>query len=341
MRLNEITKKTGLTKKAIHFYIEEDLINPIKNDDNGYYDFDQNDLIRLNQISLFRKTGLSIQTIKDCFQYPTLLNFFLHRQVNIIKQNVLYELNTLSKLEYIINNAPPNLTPNDLIDTELKESNVDHVIIDQLFSINDSRMVAILVWTPFLNMKVDEYRKFLWDKISNELRLQFDYNLVYIMRLIYQLTPKQISDSSIKVYKLYQEFKNTNEQNLPFIAETLLKKIISFCDNRTLVDKWLLLKKPVLEPVMSLYHSSSSTLLKEYNPDFVICSQKLNIICKLTIEIINQDPKTKELLNHRLNINFDNLDDDMNELIFIMYFEDSIYNCLTIDELQEYVFKND
>ncbi|HHW23199.1 MAG TPA: MerR family transcriptional regulator [Clostridiaceae bacterium] len=63
MLINEVSKITGLTKKAIEYYTLHGLISP-KVLENGYRDFDENDIDRLNKISVLRKLGISIDEIK-------------------------------------------------------------------------------------------------------------------------------------------------------------------------------------------------------------------------------------------------------------------------------------
>jgi Predicted transcriptional regulators len=63
MLINETSKITNLTKKAIEYYTEQNLIFPdLLN--NGYRDFSSNDIERLKKISILRKLGLSTGEIK-------------------------------------------------------------------------------------------------------------------------------------------------------------------------------------------------------------------------------------------------------------------------------------
>lgn len=63
MLINEASKITNLTKKAIEYYMEQKLVLPVVLD-NGYRDFSENDVERLKRISVFRKLGLSTEEIK-------------------------------------------------------------------------------------------------------------------------------------------------------------------------------------------------------------------------------------------------------------------------------------
>jgi len=64
MLINEVCKITGLTKKAIEYYMEKGLIAP-RIEENGYRRFDSEDVARLKEISVLRKLGLSIPEIRS------------------------------------------------------------------------------------------------------------------------------------------------------------------------------------------------------------------------------------------------------------------------------------
>lgn len=63
MLINETSKVTNLTKKAIEYYIEQKLVFPTILE-NGYREFSEEDIERLKKISIFRKLGLSIEEVK-------------------------------------------------------------------------------------------------------------------------------------------------------------------------------------------------------------------------------------------------------------------------------------
>jgi len=64
MLINEVCKECSLTKKAIEYYIEQELIFPeIQN--NGYRDFSNEDILMLKKVSVLRNLGLSVSDIRD------------------------------------------------------------------------------------------------------------------------------------------------------------------------------------------------------------------------------------------------------------------------------------
>ncbi len=64
MKINEICKLTGLTKKAIEYYQIKGLITPIMKE-NGYREFTEGDLEQLNTIALLKKLELTVDEIKQ------------------------------------------------------------------------------------------------------------------------------------------------------------------------------------------------------------------------------------------------------------------------------------
>lgn len=66
MKINEVEKITGLTKKAIRLYEVRGLIT-VGRSENGYRDYSENDVSILERIKLLRTAGVSITDIKLLF----------------------------------------------------------------------------------------------------------------------------------------------------------------------------------------------------------------------------------------------------------------------------------
>lgn len=61
--INEVSKIAGLTKKAIEYYVERELLYPSILE-NGYRDFSKAQVEQLQKISILRKLGISTEDIK-------------------------------------------------------------------------------------------------------------------------------------------------------------------------------------------------------------------------------------------------------------------------------------
>ncbi len=64
MRINEIAEKVGMTKRAIKWYEEKQLLS-VKKDENGYRNYTEEDAVTLKTISIYRKLGIGIPDIRE------------------------------------------------------------------------------------------------------------------------------------------------------------------------------------------------------------------------------------------------------------------------------------
>ena len=64
-KLKEIMGITGLSKRTLHYYDEIGLLFADKNKENGYREYSQRDLIKLQKIMLLKALDLDLKDIKD------------------------------------------------------------------------------------------------------------------------------------------------------------------------------------------------------------------------------------------------------------------------------------
>lgn len=119
MKIKEVEQMTGITSHNIRFYEKENLISPQRNSENGYREYTERDVERLNVIKLLRLLDVPVKSIRDCLEGRTALGEILEGQVGHIgeqvaslKQNqVLCE--SLLELNLDIETVPREL-PNDI-----------------------------------------------------------------------------------------------------------------------------------------------------------------------------------------------------------------------------------
>ena len=94
MLVNEVCKMCQLTKKAIEYYIEQDLVTPSVLE-NGYRDFSKEDVLLLKKISVLRGLGMTVADIQNvlCSRNATL---------NEISQKKLLEITLLHEKQQLI-----------------------------------------------------------------------------------------------------------------------------------------------------------------------------------------------------------------------------------------------
>ncbi|EEF68441.1 MerR family transcriptional regulator [Holdemania filiformis] len=335
MRVQEVCKKTGLSRKAVHFYIQEGLVRPAKNQ-NGYYDLSEADVKTLEIIQRLRQLDLPIEVIHEAFRYPISLNFFLHRHVYQRKQKINEMAAQLEVIRYILERIPCNATPDLLL--KLPRQHFDPLppnhLADSLGVVSDARMIAILLLAPFLDIEVDPYRQFLWDRISSELRLQFKENLTVLQQLIYHLSAQQIQRSTEAQYALFLRLSQGDSLE-PFEAE-LLNQCRLLNEDEQLQVVWVLLYELILRPTLEFYQSALLGLMMEFSDRFTLCMRRLEAILKN----IQEDPAPLPLIERlktTLHGKFE-LGQGLNSDLFLVYtFSCSLFSSCTVEQLQEWL----
>jgi len=94
LKINEVMKETGLTKKAIYYYESEGLIKPQKNPDNNYRNYSEEDVRKLIIINILRRLDVPIKSIGDIIKNSVSIKEVLkdqlaltNRKINILLQN--------------------------------------------------------------------------------------------------------------------------------------------------------------------------------------------------------------------------------------------------------------
>lgn len=109
MYRQEVCRLTGLTKKALEYYIAQGVVCPALLD-NGYRSFSQQDVEWLKKVSVYRKLGISVQQIKllqqQSNQKDTLRRMVLKKQ--------LYQQNEQKKQQLLLQYCDNNCTWNQL-----------------------------------------------------------------------------------------------------------------------------------------------------------------------------------------------------------------------------------
>ena len=64
MTIKDVEERTGLSRSNIRFYEKEKLIEPSRNESNGYRDYSENDVENIKKIAYLRTLGISIEDIR-------------------------------------------------------------------------------------------------------------------------------------------------------------------------------------------------------------------------------------------------------------------------------------
>ena len=98
MKIKQVEELVGITKKNIRFYEEQGLLK-VERAENGYREYHQEDVARLQEIKLFRKMDISIEEMRALFERKKSLQVCLeqhlreleHRKEGITKMQDICE----------------------------------------------------------------------------------------------------------------------------------------------------------------------------------------------------------------------------------------------------------
>ncbi len=204
--ISQIAKMFNITTNKIRFYEKKGLLDPIRQQDNQYRMFNQNDIIRLQSILLYRSIGLNIESIRNIL-------------VNNHKDNYLSHFNNQWKL---INDEIHRLniirdSLGQVIDTIYEETG-EYTINDNLLEIiNESNKLNAIKneWQDKWNF--NNWAKSYDDDVKKdigELNIYENYNL--ILQTVYDLVEssnkkaQRILEIGVGTGNLAGKFLNSN-----------------------------------------------------------------------------------------------------------------------------------
>ncbi len=202
MLVNQISKTTGLTKKAIEYYTIQGLVSPSILD-NGYRNYSENDIETLNKISVLRKLDMSIEEIRSILSDST--NTAL--QVISVRKELDFQRKTARKA--LINKLSSGNFYSE-VSLELKMIENSRTIIDKIseaFPGNYGRFIC-LHFAQFLNEPIrTETQQTAYEKIISFLDSTPSFDLPeelneYLIEGTKHIGTEQIKDmiESIKKY---------------------------------------------------------------------------------------------------------------------------------------------
>ena len=87
MKIKQVEELVGITRKNIRFYEDQGLLN-VERAENGYREYHQEDVIRLQEIKLFRKMDISIEEMKLLFEKKKSLQICLEQHLKELEHRM-------------------------------------------------------------------------------------------------------------------------------------------------------------------------------------------------------------------------------------------------------------
>lgn len=88
MTIKEVEEQTGLTRSNIRFYEKEKLIEPSRNDKNGYREYSEKDVENIKKIAYLRTLEISIEDIRNIISDKVSLAEIIKNQTSTIQTQI-------------------------------------------------------------------------------------------------------------------------------------------------------------------------------------------------------------------------------------------------------------
>ena len=88
MKIKDVEERIGLSRSNVRFYEKEKLIEPSRNESNGYRDYSENDVENIKKIAYLRTLGISIEDIRSIISGKVTLQETLERQNEILNSQI-------------------------------------------------------------------------------------------------------------------------------------------------------------------------------------------------------------------------------------------------------------
>ena len=204
--ISQIAEMFNITTNKIRFYEKKGLLEPIRKYDNQYRKFNEEDIVRLQSILLYRSIGLSIDAIKNILRNNEKENYLTHfnNQWKLVNDEI-HRLNTIRKsLEQVI-------------DKIYEETNDYRIKEDLLEIINESNKL-----NNIKNEWKDKWNFNSWAKSydndvkkdNGELKIYRNYELILqsVYEVVEELNRKnsKILEIGVGTGNLASKFLNNN-----------------------------------------------------------------------------------------------------------------------------------
>ena len=309
MRIQLLSEKTGVTKRNIHFYIKEQLLNPKSDSTNGYYDFSEKDYEQLVLIKHFRDMGLSISNIKALLNNPASAEYYLRMHIGRLEQEIEILSQNKDQILSILERLPVNPEFQDMYNFTTQQASLAQTNSIPLY---DGKLVNHFLWRTFWqNEELSEYQQYLWDKM-NKLTDSREKNEHYakVYDYLCQQDQKKINILYRERNTHFNRIADLSEQEVPAYAEEMKHSIEEFIHDKMAIKQWKEHYHSFLVPQMYIFTGEIGRLAKEMSPFYAAYQNHSSEACRIVYEwLVSEDGADlhKEIL-HTLE-GFVNLED--------------------------------
>lgn len=280
MRLGDVVKLTGLTKRTIYFYIEEHFLSPDVNPSNGYYDFSVEDVERLKVLKQLRKADFSIKDIHAMLKHPATAYLYVQKQIETLKKERELLNQKIISLQNLHERMPLLVSDETFSDAVFHTDFPDNTVTIIQDGESDARLISLYLWGPFLkDIPMTEYRQFLWSKLVAAACRSDSADLKLLKSYLYSLTAEELDEEFNQRTRHIQQIAGLSELTISEYIERAKRFIKKISCDTAFASTWKKNYHNLTLPTTTLYDSDFNTLAAEISPCFSVYYENIHKCC--------------------------------------------------------------
>ena len=282
MKIQEVCKRTGLSKRNIHFYIKEKLLLPEMNEENGYYNFCEKDFHRLLVVRELRRAGMAISSIRSILNTPTVAGYYLRIHANQLKKEIRHQEQIVESMEYILGMLPVNPTLENVFEISQAAGIPEPLSAERLetYESGDHSMVNQFLWMGFLpEEELTEYQQYLWNKLNYITGNPDNQNYRKIKQFLSALPQEQLDLLLTYRHQHERQIAAFDEEQCCHYIENMKEAIRAGFAHDCWMKHWKENYELYYYPMSDIYDSDVRELVAEISPWFSSYLHNIHLIC--------------------------------------------------------------
>ncbi|WP_370828296.1 MerR family transcriptional regulator [Fournierella massiliensis] len=252
MRIAQVSECTGIHRKTIHHYIQLGLVCPATEQENGYYDFSQEDLRRLQTIQRLRLLDCPLSLIRELLDHPRLSRFLLDRMIQQKKRQIETGQWQIQQLEQLVRQAPlDNMEQSDRLWAELPE----HLPPPrQSLTRQEASFLVSYFWGTFLQgLEMNEYRRYLWERLVDRLLEMHQPPLLALRGFLETVPPQKLEIMFVENDRHVRRIVELDSASIPAQVEQMARQLEEKLEDPAFVRDWRENYEHFVQPAAELY----------------------------------------------------------------------------------------
>lgn len=280
MKLREVQTATGISKRNIHYYVQQGLLHPTADDQNGYYDFTEQDCRRLLTIRALRNGDFSIAQIRAMLDAPSTSVYYLNLRLSRLREEQARLAQVEESLDYIRQRLP--LHPEyDSLERLILQANIPAEADTSGGGAPDNNeLVNRYLWESFLPSEpFNDYQEYLWSKLNRLAAGQYAAEFRSISAAMHSFSQREIEAIFADNRALYRKVTALTPDDYDDYVYRMQQAIGRFLHSAAALRHWKKRYRELLLPTTIICDSELSRTMAELSPFFAQYQRNVREVC--------------------------------------------------------------